>query len=112
MTKSGLANENLPRVPEAKASNIHSFLNLFKSICFSFSFNNKISHAISHHCIHRFLKVLVSCIVNETMYTYSYGNPGTEVSLKEVYLVSGRSKGLYPSNSGFRANYHVIQVFK
>lgn len=46
------------------------------------------------------------------MYTYSDGNPGTEVSLKEVYLVSGRSKGLYPSNSGFRTNYHVIQVFK
>ena len=27
MTKSDLANENLPRVPEAKASNIHSLLN-------------------------------------------------------------------------------------
>lgn len=111
MTKSGLANENLPRVHEANASNIHSFLNSKAYASPSLSIK-KISHAISHHCIHRFLKVLVSCIVNETMYTYSYGNPGTEVSLKEVYLVSGRSKGLYPSNSGFRANYHVIQVFK
>ena len=108
MTKSDLANENLPRVPEAKASNIHSFLN--SKAYASPSLSKKKFLMQYHH--HRFLKVLVSCIVNETMYPYSYGNPGTEVSLKEVYFVSGRSKRLYPSNSGFRANYHVIQVFR
>ena len=111
MTKSDLANENLPRVPEAKASNIHSFLNSKAYDSPSLS-KKKFLMQISHHCIHRFLKFLAPCIVNETMYPYSYGNPATEVSLKEVYFVSGRSTGLYPSNSGFRANYHVIQVFK
>ena len=98
MTKDDLANENLPRVPEAKAPII--FIP-FKSIYF----RKKKCNIASHHYIHSFLKFLVSCIVNEAMYPYSYGNPGTEVSLKEVYFVSGRSMRLYASNSGFRANY-------